>query len=308
MQSALARPVSCEGVGLHSGAPVRMTLAPAPAGTGIVFERTDRAGGRIAAVYDRVVDTRLGTTIENTHGVRVSTIEHLMSAFAGLGIDNAVVELSAGEVPIMDGSAAPFVRMIEAAGVATLGVPRRALRVLRPVTLRDGEKLAVLTPAEESVVECEISFASSAIGRQHLQFSGGAAAYIELVAGARTFGFAHEIAHLRKAGLALGGSLENAVVVDGDSIVNPEGLRSSNEFVRHKVLDAIGDLALAGGPILGRFRSVRGGHDLNNRILRTLFANPSAFEWVDLDGTASRAVPAGLGHELPARAAAAAFA
>ncbi|MCP5433245.1 MAG: UDP-3-O-acyl-N-acetylglucosamine deacetylase [Alphaproteobacteria bacterium] len=280
-QATISKPVSCEGVGLHSGAPVRLTMRPALPGTGIVFERLDVSSGRVPARFDNVVDTRLGTTIANRQGVKIATVEHVMSALAGLEVDNAVIELTAGEVPIMDGSAAPFVGLVERAGIEEQAAPRRMLRIRRPVVVRDGDKLAMLAPADAPAFECEIAFASRAVGRQHRYFSGTSRDYVALLAEARTFGFAEEIDLLRASGLARGGSLDNAVVLEGDAVLNPEGLRTPDEFVRHKILDAIGDLALAGGPILGHFRSVRGGHALNNRLLRTLFACSDAFDWTE---------------------------
>lgn len=279
-QTTLRRAVHCVGTGLHSGKPVSLRLEPAPAGVGIVFVRADLGGVRVPATYDRVVDTRLGTTIANDDGAEVATIEHLMAALAGAAVDNALVMLDAPEVPIMDGSAAPFSFLLREAGLRTLRRPRRSLKVLRPITVEDGGRRAALLPGEGFHVDCEIAFESHAIGRQRLTFTHTAGAFDREIASARTFGFAHEIEGLRSAGLALGGSLDNAIVVEGDKVLNPEGLRHRDEFVRHKLLDAIGDLYLAGGPIIGRFQSVRGGHEMNNRLLRALFAREDAYAWV----------------------------
>lgn len=256
-----------------------MRLLPAPADTGIVFRRTDVADGNrdIPARYDTVTDTMLGTTISNEDGVKVGTIEHLMAALTGCGIDNLIVEIDAAEVPIMDGSAGPFVFLIECAGVAQTDVPRQYLRVLEPVALEDGPKYAELAPAESFSTDFEIDFPTPVIGRQHYRFDLNSAAFKTELCRARTFGFLHEVDHLKSLGLALGGSLDNAIVIDNDRIINEGPLRYSDEFVRHKVLDAIGDLSLAGYQIKGRFTAKRAGHDINNRILRKLFDTPEAW-------------------------------
>jgi UDP-3-O-[3-hydroxymyristoyl] N-acetylglucosamine deacetylase len=285
-QQTIAKVVGCTGVGLHSGQHVRLTLRPAAADTGIVFRRTDLSGELIAAHWSRVTDTRLNTSIGNESGAVVRTIEHLMAAFAGMAIDNVIVDLDGAEVPVMDGSSAPFVALVEAAGVHELAAPRRAIKILKPVIVRDGDKCAMLAPADDFVVSIEIDFPVEAIGQQKFVQSVSGDGFKDEISRARTFGFEHEVAAMRAAGLGLGGSLDNAVVVasDGAQILNREGLRFKDEFVRHKVLDAIGDLALAGAPILGRFHGVRTGHALNNRLLRALFADASAARPVTMAG------------------------
>jgi len=289
-QTTIGHAVHCSGIGLHSGCPVEMKLLPAPAGQGIVFRRVDlpdsaRIAGsdQIAARFDSIVDTRLGMTLGNKDGVRVATVEHLLAALMGCGIDNVEVELTGPEVPAMDGSAAPFVFLIECAGLRQFNVRRRALRILQPVMVEDGDKRAELLPAPRFTVDVEIDFAATAVRRQRFIVDVTEAEFRTHVSRARTFGFLSEVESLRANGLALGGSLENAVVVDGDIVLNADGLRFSDEFVRHKALDAIGDLALAGAPILGRFRGVRSGHTLNAALLRALFASDDAFEFVTLN-------------------------
>jgi UDP-3-O-[3-hydroxymyristoyl] N-acetylglucosamine deacetylase len=266
-----------------------MRLLPAPAGKGIVFRRVDMperarnsGSNQIVARFDSIVDSRLGMTLGNKDGVRVATVEHLMAAFMGCGIDNVEVELTGPEVPAMDGSAAPFVFLIECAGLKQFNVRRRALRILQPVVVEDGDKRAELMPAPRFTVDIEIDFAASAVRRQRFIIDVTEAEFRTHVSRARTFGFLSEVESLRANGLALGGSLENAVVVDGDMVLNADGLRFSDEFVRHKALDAIGDLALAGAPILGRFRGLRSGHTLNASLLQALFASDDAFEFVTL--------------------------
>ena len=274
----LKAPIGCVGTGLHSGRRVALTLRPAAAGTGIVFRRTD-LGIEIPALYDRVVDTRLCTAIGESEA-RIATIEHVVAALAGTGVDDAVVELDGPEAPIMDGSAAPFVFLIDCAGVVATAAPRAAIEVLRPVRVEEPNgAFAELLPSREAAfdVEIEIDFPNTAIGRQRLEMRLSPHGFREGLADARTFTLAEDVARLRAAGLAQGGSLANAVVVDGPMILNPGGLRRPDEFVRHKMLDVVGDLALAGAPIRGRFRAGRSGHALNNRVLRALFADPSAW-------------------------------
>ena len=280
-QRSLKNSIHCSGIGLHSGERATMTLHPAEENTGIVFRRSD-IGGRgatIPARWDHVVETTLCTTLGNDQGVKVCTVEHLMSAFAGVGIDNAVVEVKGPEVPIMDGSAAPFVFLIECAGVVQQSSARRVVEVLRPVRLRDGSSSVSLMPADDWTVRCEIEFESAAIGRQTASMTVAPAAFRADIARARTFGFHHEVVQMIESGLARGGSMDNAVVVSGDRVLNEEGLRFDDEFVRHKVLDVIGDLYLAGGPLRAFFDGVRPGHRMNNRLLRALFADAGAWRW-----------------------------
>ena len=277
-QHTLAGPAIFAGVGLHSGQRVRAAILPAPTGSGIVFVRTDRGGdNRVAARAGAVVQTRLNTVIGNAAGVTVSTIEHLMAALAALAVDNAVIELDGPEVPIMDGSALPFVQMIDHAGRRRQEAPRRYLEVLRPVEVADGDKRARLLPARRFELAFEIAFDSPVIGRQSVDLAVDEDSFRAELADARTFGFLHDVEALRRAGLALGGSLDNAVVVDGDRILNPEGLRRADEFVRHKALDAVGDLYVLGHPVIGRFEGLYAGHAINNAVVRALLGQPDAF-------------------------------
>lgn len=281
-QRTLKSSISCKGVGLHSGARVSITLHPGLADGGIVFRRTDLPGKPlIPARWDAVSDTRLNTCIANADGVSVRTIEHLMAALAGARIDAAVVDIDGPEVPVMDGSASPFLFLIDCAGTVELSAPRRTIRILKRVEVREGEKLAALTPAFNGFsLRFEIDFASPAIARQECLVHLRDGAFKREVGRARTFGFEHEINALRAAGLARGGSLANAVVIGcDDRVLNEDGLRYDDEFVRHKVLDAVGDLYLAGAPITGHFHGVRSGHALNNRLLQALFADESAWTW-----------------------------
>lgn len=296
--------IGCTGIGLHSGRKVSLTLRPAAAGTGILFRRTDLGGLTVAARFDQVVDTRLCTAIaaDDAPDARIGTIEHLMAAFAGAGIDDAEVEVDGPELPILDGSAAPFLFLIDCAGTVTTAAPRAAIEVLRPVRVEDASgAFAELLPAREPGFEAdlEIDFPNTAIGRQRISARVTPGSFREILAEARTFTLAEDVARLRKAGLAQGGSLANAVVVDGPLVLNPGGLRHEDEFVRHKLLDVVGDLALAGAPLKGRFRGNRSGHALNNRVLRALFADQAAWRRI---GAAE--IPAdGVALRLPAAAA-----
>jgi len=287
-QQTLKSPIDCRGTGLHSGARVNLRLEPAAPGTGVVFRRTDRPvrESDVPARWDAVADTRLCTVVANDHGTTVGTIEHLMAALRGCGVDNAVVALDGAEVPIMDGSAAPFVFLIECAGVTGQVEPRRLIRVLEPVEVGDGSgaraRSARLVPAEESVFAFDIAFDSAAIGRQSRRLTLADGTFKAELARARTFGFLEDVERLRSAGLARGGSLDNAVVIDGDRILNEDGLRCPDEFVRHKILDAVGDLYLAGAPILGAYSGSKAGHALNNALLHALFARPDAWCWESL--------------------------
>ena len=282
-QRTLKSSIGCTGIGLHSGDAVAMTLHPAEPGTGIVFHRTDITGtdNAVAATWSNVVDTRMATTIANDDGMRLATIEHLMAALAGCAIDNAVIEVDGPEVPIMDGSAAPFVFLIECAGVIEQAAPRRAIKVLRPIEIRDHTKSITLTPASGFSIAFEIDFESSSLTQQRLGMDFINGNFKTDIARARTFGFEHEVVQLRAAGLARGGSLDNAVVISGDTVLNRDGLRYENEFVRHKILDCIGDLYLAGGPIMGHVSATRSGHTLNHRLLCALFESDDAWCYTD---------------------------
>jgi len=278
-EHTLAAPAICAGVGLHTGERVRLAIRPAPARSGIVFVRTDveDRDNRVAVSAEAVVQTRLGTVIANTAGVTVSTIEHLMAALAALGVDNALVELDGPETPIMDGSAEPFVSLLDRAGRREQDAPRRYIEIVRPVEVREGDKRAALLPAARFEVAFEIAFPTAAIGRQAVDVVVDEAGFRRELADARTFGFLQEVEALREAGLCRGGSLENAVVIDGDRVLNPEGLRRPDEFVRHKALDAVGDLYVLGAPIRGRFEGRYAGHGLNNAVVRALLARPDAW-------------------------------
>jgi UDP-3-O-[3-hydroxymyristoyl] N-acetylglucosamine deacetylase len=275
--------ISCVGRGLHSGVDVHVKLRPAPAGTGIVFHRTD-LDVSIPARFDHVTDTRLCTVVSLTGRpeARVGTIEHLMAAVSASRIDDLVVDVDAAELPILDGSAAPFLFLLESAGIAEHGGAREVLEILRPVRVAQGESFAELRPhharnAAGLELSLAIDFASPAIGRQALSLHLSPESFAQELAAARTFTMAAEIEGLRQAGLAKGGSLANAIVVDGAKVMNPEGLRWPDEFVRHKLLDVVGDLALAGAPISGRFLGQRTGHAMNNLLLREVFADEANY-------------------------------
>ncbi len=278
-QQTLRNRISCTGVGLHSGAKVCMTLHPAEPDSGIIFIRSDIAGaeGAIRADYRNVVDTALCTTIGNEHGAKVSTIEHLMAALMGCGVDNAIVEVDGAEVPIMDGSAAPFVFLIECAGLARLPVERRSIQVLKTVEVSDGSGTARLSPADLFSVSFEISYDNPVIRNQRCEIQPLNGAFKDEVCRARTYGFIHEFEDLLSRGFARGASLKNAVAVSGDRVLNEEGLRYQDEFVRHKVLDLMGDLYLAGAQLLGRVDGIRSGHGLNNQLLHALFDDAEAW-------------------------------
>ncbi len=284
MQHTVSHIVTLSGVGLHSGAETVLRICPAAASTGLRFVRVDVTGkdNVIPARWDCVVDTRLCTVVGNADGVTVGTIEHLMAALSACGVDNAVIELDGPEVPIMDGSSAPFIEAILDTGLKTQTAPRRAIQILKEVSVRDGDKVATLKPGIGSRYKIEIDFPHPEIGRQMAEVDMFSGDFIDQISESRTFGFLHEVNALRAMGLALGGSLDNAIVLDKDSIMNPEGLRSPNEFARHKVLDAVGDIYIAGGPIVGCFEASKPGHNMNNLVLRELFAHPEAWTYVDL--------------------------
>lgn len=283
LQHTLSGPAIFAGVGVHTGERVRAAIRPGPAHSGIVFIRTDVTDrdNRVPVRAKAVQPTALNTEIANAAGVRVSTIEHLMAAFAALSVDNAVVELDGPELPIMDGSAAPFVALIDKAGRRLQDAPRRFIEILKPIEVVEGHKRAALAPTTSAApvleVDYEIKFDSAAIGRQHLRLVVDETAFRTQLAAARTFGFTHEVEALRARGLALGGSLDNAIVVEGDRVLNPDGLRFVDEFVRHKALDAIGDLYVLGAPVIGRFEGRYAGHGINNVLARALADRPDAW-------------------------------
>jgi UDP-3-O-[3-hydroxymyristoyl] N-acetylglucosamine deacetylase len=281
-ERTIVAPAIIAGVGVHTGRRVRLAVRPAPSGTGIVFVRTDITDrdNRIPVSGEAVVDARLNTMIENGAGVRLSTIEHLMAAFAALGVSNAVVEVDGPELPILDGSALEFVQLLDRAGFRPQPTPQRYIEILETVHVVEGDKHAALMPCDRYEMRFEIDFPSAVIGNQVIDFVVDEPTFRRDIMAARTFGFAHEVEALRKAGLARGGSLENAVVIDGDDILNPGGLRMEREFVRHKALDAIGDLYVLGAPLLGRYEGYKAGHALNNKLVRALLAAPHAWREV----------------------------
>lgn len=279
-QRTLKNVIRATGVGLHTGDKVYLTLRPAAGDTGIVFRRVDLPQPvEIRACPENVTDTRLSTTVES-NGARVSTIEHLMSAFAGLGIDNAYVDLTAAEVPIMDGSAGPFVFLIQSAGIAEQSAPKRFIRIKRKVEVRENEKWARFEPFEGFKVAFQIDFNHPTFRntRQQAVVDFSTTSFVKEISRARTFGFMAEVEALRAAGLARGGGLDNAVVLDDYRVLNDDGLRYEDEFVKHKVLDAIGDLYLLGRPLIGAFSAHKSGHALNNKLLQKLVAEQDAWE------------------------------
>jgi UDP-3-O-[3-hydroxymyristoyl] N-acetylglucosamine deacetylase len=284
-QRTLKNVIRATGVGLHTGDKVYLTLRPAAPNTGIVFRRVDlEQPVDIPACPDNVGDTRLSTTLEQD-GVRVSTVEHLLSAFAGLGVDNAYVDVSAPEVPIMDGSAGPFVFLIQSAGVEEQNAPKRFIRIKRRVSVEEGDKRAAFEPFDGFKVSFAIDFDHPAF-TEKTQFSSidfSSTSFVKEVSRARTFGFLRDIEMLRERELALGGSLDNAIVVDDYRILNEDGLRYEDEFVKHKILDAIGDLYLLGHSLIGAFTGYKSGHALNNRLLKTLVADKTAWEEVTFE-------------------------
>lgn len=295
------REIRANGVGLHTGEPIYLALKPAPPDTGIVFRRLDRNGAEIPALAKNVGDTKFNTCLTNENGDRVSTVEHLCSAFAGLGIDNAYVELTGPEVPIMDGSAAPFVFLIQAAGVIEQDAPKRFIRIKRKIEVRSGDKWARLEPFYGSAYQMTIDFPHPVIkaGRQTIDFLLSSTAFIKEVSRARTFGFLSDYELMRANNLGLGGSLDNAIVLDEYRVMNTDdgGLRYEDEFVRHKLLDAIGDIYLLGHTMIGAYASYKSGHALNNQLLLTLLADESAWEVISYQDPAKQ--PVVFGPVLP---------
>lgn len=281
-QRTIRNPIRATGVGLHSGEKVTVTLRPASPNTGIVFRRVDLpAPVNIRAQADRVGATLLCTELRQD-GERVATVEHLMAALASAGVDNLFVDLDAPEVPIMDGSASPFVFLLQSAGVEEQPAARRFIRITRPVEIREGDKWARLEPYDGFKIDFRIDFRHPAIAGspQHMSIDLSGAAFAREIARARTFGFVEDVEKLRAMGLAQGGGFQNAVVLDAYRVLNSDGLRFSDEFVRHKILDAVGDLYLLGSPIIGAFKAFKSGHDLNNRLLRRLLVEQESWEAV----------------------------
>ncbi len=305
MQNTVVSSAVFQGQGLHSGAAVRMVVHPAPANFGIWFRRTDlpQAEAMIEAVWSAVVPSRLCTLVANAAGSSVSTIEHIMAALAGCAIHNALIEIDGPEVPILDGSAMLFVEGLLAVGLVEQDAQVRAIRVLKTVEVRDGDAVARLDPSAMLEIDFAIDFEDAAIGRQEKVLNMSNGAFVRELSDSRTFCRNIDVQVMRSKGLALGGTLENAVVFDGDQVLSPGGLRYADEPVRHKMLDALGDLALAGGPILGRYTGIRAGHALTNRLLRALFATPGSWRFVDCGEVTGGKLP-GVGvhaGDLPSR-------
>ena len=284
-QKTIKHEISCVGIGLHTGNKISMTLKPAEINTGIVFHRTDAAGrdAYIPARHEYVVDTRMCTCIGNKDGVKVATIEHLMAAIHAMGVNNLMIDIDGPETPVMDGSSAPFVFLLECAGIKAQGAPLKALRILKTVRYTSGDKELVLTPAEKGLnMHFSIDFPASVIGHQEADLDLTAANFKNMFSRARTFGFLQDIEMLRSIGLARGGSLDNAILVNDNTIMNKDGLRYSNEFVRHKMLDAVGDLYMCGYPMIADFSGCRSGHTDTNALLSAVFADESNYEIVDM--------------------------
>ena len=303
MQVTVSRSSEFRGFGLHSGLPVRLHVDPAPADHGIVFHRMDlpQAERVIPVSIDAWTPARLCTRLVNAAGASVSTIEHLMAALAGCGIHNALIRINGPEVPILDGSAAPFVRKLVAAGLREQRAPLEIIRILRPVELRMGDALARLEPADGFEIDFEIDFPDPAIGRQVKSLDMANGAFARELSDSRTFCRRADVEAMQTAGLALGGSYDNAVVVDGAQVLSPGGLRHADEPVRHKMLDALGDLAVAGAPILGRYTGLRAGHALTGQVLRALLADPSTHLRERCTRACQKRLPGGLRafDELP---------
>lgn len=307
VQATLKSKIRFDGVGLHSGRPVRMIISPASAGYGIWFKRTDIHFGdtMIPARWDSVVRSPLCTRIVNGAGVEVSTIEHVMAALAGCGVHNALIEINGPEVPILDGSAAPFVDAILARGVRELDMPVAALKVEKTVTVETDSGWARLSPADTLSMSFHIDFEDAAIGSQDKQMTLSNGAFVRELCDSRTFCRKSDVDYMHANGLALGGTLDNAVVVDGDKVLSPGGMRHSDEPVRHKMLDALGDLSLAGAPILGHYTGYRAGHSMTNMLLHALFSTPGAVRFVECDRASAARLPGAgvMRHDIPAAVA-----
>lgn len=303
MQTTLKSDVVFSGPGLHSGNPGTIILRPASAGTGIVFRRVDLPScPLLPALWQDVVISPLNTRLVHPSGISVSTIEHLMAALAGCGVHNVWVDIDGAEVPILDGSAAPFVRGIVQTGLQQLSAPLRAIEILQEISVTHGDASAKLSPATTLQIDFAIDFADAAIGQQHKALNMANGAFVRHLCDSRTFCSAADVDMMHHNGLALGGTFENAVVVDGDKVLTPGGLRHADEAVRHKMLDALGDLYTAGAPILGRYTGSRAGHAMTNRLLQALFAQPAAWRWITCDAkTAARLPGVGISMaDLPA--------
>ena len=301
LQRTLAKSISVTGVGLHSGERVALTLHPAQADSGIAFRRTDLSGAQAetVALHPHLInDTRLSSTVVTEQGVRVGTIEHIMSALAAFGVDNVLIELNAPEIPIMDGSSLPFIYLLQSAGVIDQTAEKRFLRIKKTVEIKEADKWVRFSPYDGFKVTLTIAFDHPVFNRSNqtfcIDFAG--ASYLDEIARARTFGFMQEVELMRSHNLGLGGNLNNAIVIDDTDVLNPEGLRYPDEFVRHKILDAIGDLYIMGHPIIGAFEGFKSGHAINNALLRKILATPDCFEWVSFPD--NEGLPAAF-HGLP---------
>ncbi len=285
-QHTISQSATLSGISVHSGKPASLTVRPAGEGVGVVFVRTDVSdrAAEIPALVTKVTTTELGTNMSNEAGVSVATVEHFLAACAGLGVDNVIAELDGPELPILDGSSRPFVEMLEQAGVQAQAAPKRKLKILKAVEVRHGDgrggvKLARLSPGEGFTMKIAIDFPTRAIGRQEISFTMAPGAFAREIGWARTFGFAHQAEQLHAMGKGLGASMDNTIVVEGDRVLNVDGLQAPDEFVRHKLLDVIGDLFLAGGLIEGVYEAEQPGHALNNQLLRAVFADATAYAW-----------------------------
>lgn len=283
MRKTLAQAIDAQGTALHSGAAVHMTLAPAPSGTGIVFRRSDRNGAEIPARYDAVTETNLGTVIAK-NGVSVGVIEHLMAAVAGAGIDDMIVTLDGAEPPILDGDALSYLRLLDEAGIAEQPGAKHAIKVMRPVEIAIKDARIALTPSDAPEYSYELDYSNTkAIGKQSYTMTLSHESFARDIAPARTFGFIHELDYLKSIDRGHGASLENTLAILGDEVLNKDLMRFPDEFVRHKILDAIGDMALAGAPLIARFEGIKSGHATNNALLRALFADPANYVTINLD-------------------------
>ncbi|NCO51162.1 MAG: UDP-3-O-acyl-N-acetylglucosamine deacetylase [Deltaproteobacteria bacterium] len=288
LQRTLQNPIEISGIGLHSGANICLRLRPAAAGTGIIFYRRDaQRSAAIPAKVENVVDTRLATVL-GRDGLTVSTVEHFLAALSACGIDNLHVDIDGPEVPILDGSAAPFIAAIEKAGTETLLASRKFIAIRKPISLIEGDKRISIIPSRFFRITFDIAFEHKAIAVQQYSMKFTSENFQRDIAPARTFGFLHEVEHLKSVGLARGGSLDNAVVIDEGGVINPEGLRYRDEFVRHKILDACGDFSLLGAPMLGHIRAFKAGHDLNAKMVRKILANPDHWATLEFDAITSQ--------------------
>ena len=298
-QRTIAEKIEFVGIGLHSGLEVRMEIFPAPADSGIVFVRSDLSPGvEIPARPEFVVDTQLATTLGrevNGQRVTIATVEHLLAALTGLGIDNLMIHVDGPELPVMDGSAAPFVKLILDAGIEEVRGPKRVMVIRKEVTVQDGEKLAKIAPGPGYEITCSLDFDHPLISTKPFVFNFSERNFRNDLCGARTFGFAQDVELLRQNGLALGGSLDNAVVIDGFEIMNPEGLRYADEFVRHKILDVIGDLSLIGMPVIGKVTMHCSGHAMNARLVNAVLSDSRAYEIVELNDSFQRDLRPAMG-------------